>query len=97
MPCCSVAVLLNLLKPTPNEQAHGPGEYFSTDANVSNSYAGSTGYLVVFLLLLGAHNTTASGTYRAAGLAETGSDGFCLLLLCLKLKVKGCAEKGAMI
>lgn len=61
-------------------QAHGPGEYFSTDANVSNSYAGSTGYLVVFLLLLGAHNTTASGTYRVVNNPVDGKTMYCLPL-----------------
>merc|ERR1712125_74577 len=47
-------------------QAHGPGEYFSVDSNVSKGYASSTGYLIVCMLLKCSQNSTPSSnpSYR---------------------------------
>lgn len=59
-------------------QAHGPGEYFSTDATVSNSFAGSSGYLALFLLIKGPHNTTANGSYRVVNNPRDGKTAYCL-------------------
>ncbi|CAE8644671.1 unnamed protein product [Polarella glacialis] len=59
-------------------QAYGPGEYFSVDANVSNGHAGSTGYLVVCLLLTGPHKTTHASTYRVVNNPQTGTAMYCL-------------------
>eukprot|EP00490_Sorites_sp_Unknown_P005157 CAMPEP_0114641074 /NCGR_PEP_ID=MMETSP0191-20121206/2054_1 /TAXON_ID=126664 /ORGANISM="Sorites sp." /LENGTH=284 /DNA_ID=CAMNT_0001853073 /DNA_START=104 /DNA_END=959 /DNA_ORIENTATION=+ len=61
-------------------QAYGRGEYFSTDASVSSSYSGSSGYLLVFLLLLGAHNSTHNGNYRVVDNPADGSSMYCLPL-----------------
>ncbi|CAJ1386258.1 unnamed protein product [Effrenium voratum] len=59
-------------------QAHGPGEYFSTDANVSNSYAGSSGYMILFLLLQGPHNTSHNVSYRVIHNPTHGKSMYCL-------------------
>ncbi|CAJ1397892.1 unnamed protein product [Effrenium voratum] len=59
-------------------QAYGRGEYFSTNASVSDSYAGSTGYLILFLLLRGARNTACNGNYRVVDNPTDGRTMYCL-------------------
>jgi len=70
-------------------QAYGRGEYFSIDANVSGGYAGSTGYLIVFLLLKGSHNTVANGgSYRVVDNPTNGS------MYCLPIGVVAYSSSG---
>lgn len=80
-------------------QAYGPGEYFSTDATVSSSYAGSSGYLTVFLLTKGPHNTTANDTYRIVNNPTDGKTAYCIPIGVIDYKaradpsLKGTASK----
>jgi hypothetical protein len=60
-------------------QSCGPGEYFSVDANVSAGYASSTGYIILCLLLKGAHNTThGGGSVRVVNSPTGGSTMYCV-------------------
>eukprot|EP00438_Fugacium_kawagutii_P014693 Skav232114 [mRNA] locus=scaffold2353:120064:124525:+ [translate_table: standard] len=61
-----------------NGQAYGRGEYFSADANDSSSYAGSTGYIIIFLLLLGPHHSKHNTNYRVVDNPTDGRTMYCV-------------------
>jgi len=59
-------------------QSLGPGEYFSTDANVSLGYSSSSGYMIVCLLLKGGHSTVHNTTIRVVNNPTAGDPTYCL-------------------